>query len=130
MQFSSIKTISGLEKVSKEVIWQHFEKLVGFIFEENGFNTKVNVIRMINKYSRRQYDVIAEKQGKIIIAECKKWAENRYRLSGLKTAIKQHKERCLIYNKNAMPIIVTLIEEEIKTYDDVPIRKLNSFVND
>jgi hypothetical protein len=71
------------------------------------------------------------------LIECKKWAGNRYRLSALKKAIEQHKERtrfyeCITY-EDAIPIVVTLIEEEIQFYEGVPIvpiLKLNSFINE
>lgn len=133
VEFSDIKSISDLDKASKEVVWQNFEKLVGFIFEQNGFDVKVNVVRMLNKHSRRQYDVVAVKGNKIILVECKKWAGDRYRLSALKKAIGLHKERCRIYDKKAVPVIATLIEEEIQFYDKIPIVpvfKLNGFIRE
>jgi hypothetical protein len=53
----------------------------------------------------------------------------------LKRAIKQHKERCAFYKtltgREAVAVVVTLIEEEIKTYEGVPVvpvLKLNSFI--
>ena len=132
MEFNEIKTIEDLDKISREVKWQNFEKLTAFIFEENRFKVKVNVVKVFDK-KRRQYDVIAEKDNKIILIDCKKWSGNRYRLSALKKAVKLHKERCSFYSKNAVPLIVTLVEEEIKFHDDmaiVPIGKLNSFINE
>ena len=33
MNFEAIKNVEDLEEVSKEAIWQNFEKLVAFIFE-------------------------------------------------------------------------------------------------
>ena len=48
MEFEEIKSINDLDKISKEVKWQNFEKLTAFIFEENGFNTKVNVVKVFN----------------------------------------------------------------------------------
>jgi hypothetical protein len=88
---------------------------------------------MISGRKRRQYDVVASFGKKIVIVDCKKWAGNRYRLSAIKIAIKKHKERCLIYSEKSLPVIVTLIEEEIQFYDDVPIVpifKLNSFIRE
>ena len=136
MNFEDIKSIDDLQRVSKEVVWQNFEKLAAFIFEENDFLTKTNTVKTSNK-KRRQYDIIAKKYNKVFLIECKKWSGNRYRLSALKTATKQHKERTEFYQnltkENAVPIIVTLIEEEIKLYDGipiVPISKLNSYINE
>jgi hypothetical protein len=71
------------------------------------------------------------------LVECKKWAGNRYRLSALKRAVQQHKERAEFYraltDEDAIPIVVTLIEEEILFHEEipiVPIMKLNSFINE
>jgi len=136
MNFEDIKSIDDLERVSLEVVWQNFEKLAAYIFERNNFLIKINTVKTFNK-KRRQYDIIARKYNKIFLIECKRWSGNRYRLSALKTAIKQHKERTEFYQnltkEDAAPIIVTLIEEEIKLYDGVPIvpiSKLNSYINE
>ncbi len=136
MNFDSIKSIEGLEKVSKEIVWQNFERLAAFIFEENGFQVKTNTVKTFNK-KRRQYDVIARKNNQTFLVECKKWAGNRYRLSAIKRAVIQQKERAYFYEdvtgEDAISIIVTLIEEEIQSYEEVsivPILKLNSFLNE
>jgi protease II len=136
MNFEDIKNFEDLQKVSKEVIWQNFERLTAFIFEENNFKVKVNTVKTF-KNKRRQYDVIARKNDETFLIECKKWTGARYRLSALKTAIKQHKERAEFFRnlteENVIPIIVTLIEEEIQFYEKipiVPILKLNSFLSE
>jgi hypothetical protein len=134
--FEDIGSIEDLEKVSEEVIWQNFERLAGFIFEKNDFRVAVNTVKTANK-KRRQYDVIARKGNETILIECKKWSGDRYRLSALKRAVVQHKERTLFYesitDEDAIPVIVTLIEEEIRVYEGVPlvpVRKLNSFIDE
>ena len=136
MNLEDINTVEDLERVSEEAVWQNFERLVGFIFEVNDFQVNVNKVRTFNK-KRRQYDVIAKKNDRTYLVECKKWAVNRYRLSALKKAIEQHKERTNFYRnltgEEAIPIIVTLIEEDIKFYEDmpiIPIFRLNSFINE
>ena len=135
-EFEGIKTIEDFQKVSREAIWQDFERLAAFIFAENDFHVKTNTVKTSNK-KRRQYDVIAWKNSKTFLIECKKWSGNRYRLSALKTAVKKHKERCEFYrnltDENPIPIIVTLIEEEILIFESVPIvpiSRLNSFINE
>ena len=134
--FEDIKCIEDLQRVSTEVVWQNFERLTAFIFEENNFLTVTNTVKTLKK-RRRQYDVIAKTNNRTFLVECKKWAGNRSRLSALKKAIEQHKERTEFYQhltrENAIPIIVTLIEEEIRSYEGVPIvpiLKLNSFINE
>lgn len=136
MNFEDIARIEDLETVSEESVWQNFERLAAFIFEKNEFSVKVNTVKILNK-KRRQYDVIARKSNQTFLIECKKWAGNRYRLSALKTAIGQHKERTTFYESimhvDAVPIIVTLIEEEIRIFEGVPlvpVHKLNSFINE
>ena len=136
MNFEDIQSLEDLAVVSEEVVWQHFERLAAFIFEKNNFSVKVNTVKIHNK-TKRQYDVIAWKGNQTFLVECKKWAGNRYRLSAVKKAVEQHKERTTFYetitNEDAIPLLVTLIEEEIRLYEGVPIvpvQKLNSFVND
>jgi protease II len=134
MNFEDIECMEDLETVSEEVIWQHFERLTAFIFEKNDFRVTVNTVKISNK-KRRQFDVIARKGNQTFLVECKKWAGNRYRLSALKKAVEQHKERTAFYEhitkEDAIPIVVTLIEEEIRVYEGVPlvpVLKLNPFI--
>jgi Restriction endonuclease len=134
--FEDIRGIEDLEIVSEAVIWQNFERLAAFIFEKNDFEVSVNTVKTWNK-KRRQYDVISWKSNQTFLVECKKWAGSRYRLSALKKAIEQHKERTVFYenimNEDAIPLVVTLVEEEIHWYEGVPIvpiLKLNSFISE
>ena len=136
LNFQDIQDVKRLEEVSRDVIWQNFEKLTAFIFEENGFQVLINTVKTSCK-RRRQYDVIAKKSHKTFLVECKKWSGNRYRLSALKAATEKHIERTEFYeyviDEDATPIIVTLIEEEIQFYEGIPIipiLKLNSFLNE
>jgi hypothetical protein len=136
MNFEDIKSHDDLQKVSTEVVWQNFERLTAFIFEKNNFQVETGRVKTLNKM-KRQYDVIAKIKGKTFLVECKKWSSNHYRLSALRSAVKKHKERSEFYKKltyeNAIPIIVTLIEEEILLCEDIPIIpifRLNSFINE
>ena len=136
MNFQDIKDHKDLQKISKDMAWQHFEELAAFIFSENDFLVEVRKVKTLKK-KRRQYDVIAKKDNKTILVECKKWASNRYRLSALKTAVQKHIERSEFYrvltNETVTPIIVTFIEEEILIFEGVPIIpifRLNSYINE
>jgi hypothetical protein len=135
-EFEDIRSVEDLEIVSEATVWQNFERLAAFIFEKNDFRVTVNTVKTWNK-KRRQYDVISRKSNQTFLVECKKWAGSRYRLSALKKAIEQHKERTTFYesitNEEAIPLVVTLIEEEIHVYEGVPIvpiLKLNSFIHE
>jgi len=136
MNFEDIQSLEDLAVVSEEVVWQNFERLAAFIFEKNNFRVKVNTVKTYQK-TKRQYDVIAWKDNQTFLVECKKWAGNRYRLSAVKKAVEQHKERTQFYaaitHEDAIPLLVTFIEEEIRVYEGVPIvpvQKLNGFVSE
>ncbi len=49
INFSSIKDMDNLEEVAKEIVWQNFEKLTAFIFEENKFQVEINKIKKFKK---------------------------------------------------------------------------------
>lgn len=136
MNFDDIDSIDDLETVSAEGVWQHFERLAAFIFEKNEFSVNVNTVKTLNR-QRRQYDVIARRGDQTFLVECKKWAGSRYRLSALKRAVLQHKERTVFYEtlmqEDAVPVIVTLIEEEILVYEGVPlvpVLRLDAFIRE
>ena len=132
--FETIGTTGDLGAVAEGIVWQNFERLAAFIFEKNGFEISVGTVKTRNR-QRRQYDVIARKNDRTLLVECKQWSGGRYRLSALKQAVVRHRERALFYesvmNTNAVPVIVTLIEEEIRAFEGVPlvpVHKLNAFI--
>jgi hypothetical protein len=135
--YEEIRSAADLQSVSEKSVWQSFERLAAFIFEENGFAAERGRVITCGK-RRRQFDVIARKGGRIFLAECKRWSGSRYRLSALLRAVEQHKERCQFYSSvtgegDVVPVIVTLIEEEVQFYQGmaiVPILKLNSFLGE
>jgi protease II len=136
MKFEDITGIGDLEEVSETVVWQNFERLAAFIFEKNDYRVTVNTVKTDHK-KRRQYDVIARKNNQTFLVECKKWAGSRYRLSALKKAVEQHNERTAFYTsitrEDAVPLLVTLVEEEIQCYEGVPlvpVLRLNSFIHE
>jgi hypothetical protein len=134
--FETIGSIGELEGVAEGSVWQHFERLTAFIFEQNGFQVSVGTVATRNR-QRRQYDVIARKNGRTLLVECKRWSKNRYRLSALRMAIGKHRERAQFYGEitqeDAVPVMVTLIEEEIHIFEGVPlvpIHRLNAFISE
>jgi len=132
-----IKTISDLEKISSSVRWQYFEKLAAFIFEQNSFDARQNVV-VKSGGAKRQFDVIAQGLGKTFLVECKKWKNRKEKIPALRYAVRKHRERCEFYSmlhekENIFPVVVTLLNEEISMHDDipiVPIMKLNAFLQD
>ena len=51
MEAFEVKSVQDLEKLSFDVSWQYFEKLVAYIFEENGFSVSLQkaMIRNIDE---------------------------------------------------------------------------------
>ena len=49
INFSGINNMEDLDKVSKEIVWQNFEKLTAFVFEENNFQVEINSVRTLKK---------------------------------------------------------------------------------
>jgi hypothetical protein len=132
-----IKSVSELEKISGSVKWQYFEKLVAFIFNENGFDAKAGLVFRTG-FGKRQVDVIARGRGVLFLVECKKWKSRSERRSALKSAVSKHLERCSIYaqlhpDEQIFPMLVTLLDDDInieKEMPVVPIMKLNSFLQE
>ena len=138
-----IKTISELQSISSAMKWQYFEKLVAFIFEQNNFDAKQNVIVKDGYGIKRQFDVIAKRYDTTYLIECKKWKNRKQKESALRSAVAKHLERCALYaallgkalaekHDPGVPLIVTLLEENITEHDGVvivPIMKLNWFIN-
>jgi len=128
-----VKTLDELKSLACEMKWQYFERLVGWVFEENGFETEVGRVIKFGGI-RRQFDVIAKGFSKIFLVECKRWSRPKPGL--IKKAVEAHLEKCGLYEKNEgkeiIPLIVTLLEENEVLYEGVPIvplEKLNTFIN-
>ena len=128
-----IKSLEDLERLSKEMKWQYFEKLVGWIFEQNDFSVEVSRV-FVYPEGKRQYDVIAKRFGKTFLIECKKW--KRSNVSAVRKAVEDHIEKAGLYAINqkeeVIPMVVTLLQENIKEHECVPIvpvDKLNTFIN-
>ena len=131
MQQFPIKDIEDLQSISSAMKWQYFEKLVAFIFEQNGFDVRQNVV-VKGFGTKRQFDVIAKHYDVTWLVECKKWKGKQRSLAG---ATRKHLERCELYEGlygTANPLIVSLIDDDIISVDNVfvvPIMKLNWFIN-
>lgn len=131
-----IKSIADLDRISHAAKWQHFEKLVAFIFAENNFEVIQNVILKSNG-TKRQFDVVAKANNKTFLIECKKWKSSKEMLSAIKSAVAKHIERCTLYSElhgqETIPLLVTLAETEINEHKGVfivPVMKLNSFLQE
>ena len=130
-----VGSMEELESIGPRMKWQYFERLVAFVFDSNGFDVSVGVVKKFGG-AKRQYDVIAEGPRHIIAADCKRWTGRRYKASLLRSAADRQVERCTCLKseaeKNIIPLIVTLMNEDIVIHQGVPIvpiEKLNTFIN-
>ncbi len=129
-----VKKMQDLESLGHRMKWQFFERLVAFVFEQNEWKVSVNVVKHLG-HGKRQYDVIAASPRHIFAADCKRWTGRRYKASLLRAAAGKQIERCMWLKPGAknkiIPLIVTLMPEDIIIHDGVPIvpiLMLNTFI--
>ncbi len=135
--FETIRNTAGLDAVAEGSGWQSFEKLAAFIFEKNGFATTVGTVKTRN---RQPGAVPMSLPGRT--AKPFSWNASNGRAAATacprsRKSVIQHRERTLFYenitNENAVPVIVTLIEEEIRIFEGVPlvpVHRLNAFIGE
>ena len=121
-----------IEDVSEYLTWRDFESLTGLILEEKDFDVTKNLI--LTK-PRMEIDVVGTKMDIALLIDCKHW--KTMSKSVLNDIVKKQVERVKRYvadeNISALPVIVTLHQEEIQFVDNipiVPIMKLSSFLDE
>jgi len=121
-----------IEDVSEYLTWRDFESLTGLILEEKDFDITKNLI--LTK-PRMEIDVIGKKMNTALLIDCKHW--KTMSKSALDEIVKKQIERVKRYvadeSMSALPVIVTLHQEEIQSVDNVPIvpiMKLSSFLDE
>ena len=121
-----------IEDVSEYLTWRDFESLTGLILEEKDFDVTKNLIMT---KPRMEIDVIGKKMDIVLLIDCKHW--KTMSKSVLNDIVKKQVERVKRYvadeNMSALPVIVTLHQEEIQFVENVPIvpiMKLSSFLDE
>ena len=117
----AIRMGASIDEVSSLLNWKDFESLVSEILESREFDTIRNVI--LTK-PRMEIDVVGLKNGVAILIDCKHWKRLSY--SSLETAVNKQIARTKRYVTKekiqaAIPVIVTLYQEEVKFINKVPI---------
>jgi hypothetical protein len=128
----AIKLGADIESVSEYLTWQDFESMTGLILEKKDFDVTKNLI--LTK-PRMEIDVVGTKMDIALLIDCKHW--KTMSKSALDMIVKKQVERVKRYvtdkNMSALPVIVTLHQEEIQFIDNVPIvpiMKLSSFLDE
>ena len=129
----AIKDGTPIEEVSYNIGWKDFEGLVAEILESKHFQVLRN-FRM--KKPTMEIDVVGTHLGVAVLIDCKHWKRmNRY---ALETIVHKQIERVKHYVANtevgiAVPVIVTLYQEEtsfVKRVPIVPILQFSSFIDE
>ena len=128
----AIKLGADVESVSEYLTWQDFESITGLILEKKDFDVTKNLI--LTK-PRMEIDVVGTKMDIALLIDCKHW--KTMSKSALDEIVKKQIERVKRYvtdeNMSALPVIVTLHQEEIQFIENVPIvpiMKLSSFLDE
>jgi hypothetical protein len=128
----AIKLGADVESVSEYLTWQDFESITGLILEKKDFDVTKNLI--LTK-PRMEIDVVGTKMDIALLIDCKHW--KTMSKSALDEIVKKQVERVKRYvsdeGMSALPVIVTLHQEEVQFIENVPIvpiMKLSSFLDE
>ena len=129
----AIKNGVPIEEVSRYIDWKDFEGLVAEILDSKHFDVLRN-FRLTKP--TMEIDVVGVHLGIALIIDCKHW--KRLSHSALETIVVKQVERVKHYISNAkdviaVPVIVTLNQEEtsfISKVPIVPILQLSSFIDE
>ena len=129
----AIKNGIPIEEVSRHIDWKDFEGLVAEILDSNHFDVLRN-FRMTKP--TMEIDVVGVRLGIALLIDCKHW--KRLSHSALETIVVKQVERVKHYVSSskdviAVPVIVTLYQEEtsfINRVPIVPILQFSSFVDE
>ena len=130
---SAIKSGVPIEEASRDVDWRDFEGLVAEILELKNFEVIRN-FRM--KKPTMEIDVVGTHLGTAVLIDCKHW--KRMSNSALEKIVLKQIARVKHYVATAneimaVPVIVTLYEEDtqfVKRVPVVPIIQFSSFIDE
>lgn len=129
----ALKNGATIDEVATHLDWRDFEGLVAKILETKGFSVIKNL--MLSK-PRMEIDVVGVRLGIAVLIDCKHW--KRQSPSTLKNTVSKQIKRVRHYvakTKGAMavPVIVTLYQEQLSFIEKVPIvpiLQFSSFVDE
>ncbi|MFH7902942.1 MAG: restriction endonuclease [Candidatus Aenigmatarchaeota archaeon] len=129
--------MESLKKFLEEKNWKYFENFIAEVFER--FNYKISKNVRIKFLNYKEFDLIAKKQNKILLIECKKWKKEYSKFKNVRKEIEKFKEKFREYkkyqvNKKIFGLIIFLNatfrpikEEDIFV---LSIDYLNTFLNE
>lgn len=116
-----------IDEISHLLHWKDFEYLTGEILHSKNFAIIKNLV--LTK-PRMEIDVIGIRLGIALLIDCKHW--KRYSYSMLSSAVEKQIARTKHYISKtpgaiAVPVIVTLYQDELSFIDRVPIVPISQF---
>jgi len=130
--------MESLKKYLETKDWKEFEKFISEILENFGYKVERNVRLKFMK--NKEFDIIATKQKRMLIIECKRWKKEYSKLKNIRKEIEKFKEKIEEYkkyrliNKKIYPIFLLLNSSfSPLILDDVYVLSLdflNSFLLD
>ena len=116
--------------MKNEISWQDFELKVKEILEENNFDTDFRVV-FKDEEGKSEIDVVARRYGIVLCVDAKRYNRNWHRRSALKKESEKHRKRCSRFSKvigsKAIPVIVSLIDDELYLHEGCIVVPFNSF---
>ncbi len=125
-----------IERVCQSLGWQAFEDLVALMLEANGFSTQKHY-RFKTSRRRFEIDVLGLKKPLVLLIECKRWARSWQRSATMKIVEQQLTRTTAFVNDLpaarrprelrgwreawVLPLVLTLSETPVKTYQQVPV---------
>ena len=147
LAFLLIKAGIDVEHVAKHLDWKEFEGLTKDILLLHDFNVHSRVRFKSSKKKRYELDLLAIRNSIILCIDCKHWSARTGKKHALKNAVEKQVERTIAFSNledfskfdiekrddlQLMPLLVSWLVEDIKTYQNVPIVpifQLSNFLN-
>lgn len=123
----TLKSGASIDEVAEKISWRDFEGLVAEILELKDFAAMRNFML---KNPRMEIDVVGIKQGVAMLIDCKHW--KRTSSSALREVVQKQVDRTKHYVASteggmAIPVIVTLYQDDIDFINKVPIVPIFQF---
>lgn len=147
LSVESIRLGSVIDTVCRYLSWQEFEQIVEYALNQNNFETIHHLRFKIGK-RKSEIDVVGVRGESMLGIDCKQWrCGNKRSLLEKAASLQNSRVEALAGNikfletkigkkvsaRNAIPVIITLIENPFKIVDGVPIvpiLKFHDFLNE
>ncbi len=147
LAFLLIRSGIEIEKVAEYLDWKEFEAFTKDILLFHEFQVHSRVRFKNSKKKRYEIDLLAIHNSIILCIDCKHWSSRAGKKHALFKAVERQVERTIAFSKEMdfkkfniqkkddlqlMPLILTWLVEDIKTYQNVPIVpvfQLSTFLN-